>query len=219
MNGIHDMGGMHGMGPIVYEPNEPVFHEPWEGRAWALSLLSPFHTGRRRNFRYEHEILPPADYLRFSYYERFFVVLVNQLLWARVATAAEIDSGQPAPGSARSTPRITPAMVAALARPGPAVQRTGAPARFRVGQQVRALNINPAGHTRLPRYTRGRRGRIVRDEGVFDFPDTDADGYQAVDKPQHVYTVQFAARELWGEQASPRDTVHVSLWEDYIARA
>ena len=219
MNGIHDMGGMHGMGPIVYEKDEPVFHEPWEGRAWALSLMAPFHTGRRRNFRYEHEILPAADYLRMSYYERFFKVLVDQLLWANVVTPAELESGRAAPGSPKATPRIVAAMAEALYRPAAPRPIAGKPPGFRVGQRVRARNLNPVGHTRLPRYTRGKRGAIVRDEGVFPFPDTDAAGFSLDVQPQHVYTVRFTARELWGDQASSRDAVYVGLWEDYLERA
>ena len=91
--------------------------------------------------------------------------------------------------------------------------------RFKVGQRVRARNINPVGHTRLPRYMRGHRGTIVADQGVFDFQDTDAEGYTLPDRPQHVYTVGFTARELWGEAANARDTVHAELWEDYLERA
>jgi nitrile hydratase len=83
---------------------------------------------------------------------------------------------------------------------------------------VRARNINPVGHTRLPRYLRGHRGTILADQGVFDFQDTDADGYALPSRPQHVYTVTFTARELWGESANARDTVHAELWEDYIER-
>jgi nitrile hydratase len=92
-----------------------------------------------------------------------------------------------------------------------------AAARFRPGQRVRARNIHPTGHTRLPRYARGKRGTIVRDYGVFVFPDTSA--HSLGEKPQHVYSVRFAARELWGEQASPRDSVYVDMWEDYLERA
>jgi nitrile hydratase len=91
--------------------------------------------------------------------------------------------------------------------------------QFKVGQRVRARNINPVGHTRLPRYLRGHRGTIAADHGVFDFQDTDAEGYTLPDRPQHVYTVGFSARELWGEAAHARDTIHAELWEDYLERA
>jgi nitrile hydratase subunit beta len=218
MNGIHDMGGMHGMGPIVYEQNEPTFHEPWEGRAWALSALPLVPPGRRRNFRYGHEILPPAQYLRLSYYARTLTVLINHLLYSKIVTPAELESGRADPAAPKATPLITPAMVDVIARPRAPQQIAGSAPRFRVGQSVRARNMNPVGHTRLPRYTRGKRGTIVRDEDVFNFPDTDADGFSLDVRPKHVYTVRFPARELWGEQASALDTVHVSLWEDYLER-
>ena len=89
--------------------------------------------------------------------------------------------------------------------------------RFAVGQQVRTRNMNPIGHTRLPRYARAKSGTIERDHGVFLFPDTNA--HFLGEKPQHVYSVRFAARELWGEQASPRDAVYIDLWDDYLEPA
>jgi nitrile hydratase subunit beta len=114
MNGIHDMGGMHGMGPIVRDPDERPFHEPWEGRAWGLiRAMGPFRRpGKRKNFRYEHEILPPVDYLRMKYYERFIHVMVMHLLDDGVVTQGELDSGKLDPGATRVTPRMTPAQVA-----------------------------------------------------------------------------------------------------------
>lgn len=224
MNGIHDMGGMHGMGPIVRDPDETPFHEAWEGRAWGLlRAMGPFRrSGRRRNFRYEHEILPPGEYLRMRYYERFIHILVNRLLEDGVLTQAELDNGRPDPGSPRETPRLTPATVAEqIARRGGSLRRDDlrVRARYRTGNRVRARNVNPVGHTRLPRYVRGRQGVVTADHGVFDLQDTDAEGYALDEKPQHVYTVRFTARELWGEDVNRRDSVFVDLWEDYLERA
>ena len=88
------------------------------------------------------------------------------------------------------------------------------PARFTVGQQVRARNIHPTGHTRLPRYARGKLGTIYLDHGVHVFPDTNA--HALGEHPQHLYSVRFAARELWGEQASSRDAVYLDMWADYL---
>lgn len=220
MNGVHDMGGMHGMGPIQHEKNEPVFHEPWEGRVYAMTRVVRAGGGRQNldNSRHQLELMAPEQYLRMSYYERWFARLVDQLMKNGVITQAELESGRPATDSPKTTPPVTAEMV-----PGMAIRRNSArrdasvSPRFKVGQHVRARNINPTGHTRLPRYARGKTGVIVRDHGVFLFPDTNAAFLG--EKPQHVYSVRFAARELWGNDASPRDCVHLDMWDDYLERA
>jgi nitrile hydratase len=218
MNGVHDMGGMHGMGRIHHEANEPVFHEAWEGRVYALTRVVRGRDYNLDRSRHLIELLPPADYLRMSYYERWFTRMVNQLLENGVVTQAELDSGQPAPGSEKATPAVTAAAVPGLVtRRNSARRDVGVKPRFNVGQRVRARNIHPTGHTRLPRYARGRQGVVAIDHGVFLFPDTNA--HLQGEKPQHVYSVRFAARELWGPQASPRDFVHIDMWDDYLERA
>jgi nitrile hydratase len=219
MNGVHDMGGMHGMGSIQHEKNEPVFHARWEARTFALMLAAG--AWRRWNLdasRYTRELIPAADYLRMSYYERWFASLVELLVKRGLITRAEIESGRPAEGSPKATPPLTADKVpAALSRAAPARQDASAAPRFKEGERVRARNMHPTGHTRLPRYARGKLGTIVRDQGVYVFPDTNA--HFLGEKPQHVYSVRFAARELWGEQASPRDAVYVDMWDDYLERA
>ncbi len=216
MNGVHDMGGMHNFGPIEREENEPVFHEPWEGRIWALrQALKPWRKWNADASRYTMSMIPPAEYLSMSYYERQAAGLVELLVASGLATRVEIESGKPAPNSPRATPPLTADQVpAVIAKGHPSRRDVSVPARFHVGQQVRARNINPAGHTRLPRYARGKVGTIDRDHGVFVFPDTNA--HFLGEKPQHVYAVRFAARELWGEQAAPQDAVYVDLWDDYL---
>jgi nitrile hydratase subunit beta len=217
MNGVHDMGGMHGMGPIHHEQNEPVFHEPWEGRVYAITRLLRAGGGRQNldNSRFQLEQLPPAEYLRMSYYERWFARLLNVVVNLGVVTREELESGKPATGSAKATPAVTAAMVPAMVMRRNSARRDVAVApRYKVGQNVRARNINPTGHTRLPRYVRGKRGIVHLDHGVFLFPDTNAAFLG--EKPQHVYSVRFAARELWGEQASTRDFVYLDMWDDYL---
>ena len=219
MNGVHDMGGMHGMGPIEIEKDEPVFHSVWEARVYALHRAMVFW--RKWNIdtgRHEIEILPPADYLRMSYYEKWFVRLVNLLVKTGVVTRDEIESGKPAPGSPKLTPALTPERVPGMAlnRGIPSSHDPAIQPRFEVGQRVRARNIHPTGHTRLPRYARGKTGTVDRDHGVHIFPDTSAHGLG--EKRQHVYSVKFAARELWGDQASHRDSVYIDLWDDYLER-
>jgi nitrile hydratase beta subunit len=220
MNGVHDMGGMHGMGPIQVEKDEPVFHGYWEARTYVLNIAT--RAWRKWNIdtsRHEIELLPAADYLRMSYYEKWFVRLVSLLEKTGMVTRAEIESGKPALGSRKLAPPLKAEHVAAAAlnRAIPSSQDPAIKPRFKVGQRVRAHNINPTGHTRLPRYARGKVGKIDRDHGVHNFPDTNAHGLG--EKRQHVYSVKFAARELWGEQASPRDSVYIDLWDDHLERS
>lgn len=219
MNGVHDMGGQHGMGPVQYEKNEPVFHAPWEARVYALTRA--MRAWRKWNLdtdRHGIELLPPADYLRMSYYERWFRRLEVHVVQYGLVTKEELESGLAAPGSTKANPALSLATSSRWFTRGiPSSQDSNVRALFKVRQRVRARNINPTGHTRLPRYARGKTGVIVRDHGVYVFPDTNAH-FQG-EKRQHVYAVRFAARELWGEDASPRDSVHLDLWDDYLERA
>jgi nitrile hydratase subunit beta len=137
------------------------------------------------------------------------------LIKTGMATPAEIESGQPAGGFNTKWHVLSVAEVATWDLPGSAAgEKSPATARFLVGQRVRARNINPVGHTRLPRYARGKFGTIERDGGIEELQDTEIQGLGP--KRQHVYTVRFAARELWGEQANLRDSVYVDMWEGYL---
>jgi nitrile hydratase len=134
-----------------------------------------------------------------------------------LVTSEEMESGKPAEGFAKVTPALTAAMASRVFSRGiPSSRDPQVRPRFNVGQRVRARNINPAGHTRLPRYARGKTGTIMRDHGVYSFPDTNA--HFLGEQRQHVYSVRFAASELWGESASPRDFVHLDMWDDYLER-
>jgi nitrile hydratase beta subunit len=219
MNGVHDMGGMHGMGPIVHEKDEPVFHEEWEGRVYALTRAVRAGAGRWNidAGRYEIERLPPAEYLRMTYYERWAARLPIQVVKMGLVTQAEIESGTPASGSAKATPQLTVASVPSMVATRISTKRdVNVTATFKRGQRVRARNIHPTGHTRLPRYARGKLGTVVEDRGVFVFPDTNAEFLG--EKPQHLYSVRFTARELWGDRASRRDSVYLDMWDDYLER-
>jgi nitrile hydratase len=219
MNGVHDMGGMQDMGPVRREKNEPVFHAPWEGRVFAMAFA--MFAWRKWNIdatRYEQELIPPGDYLRMSYYEKWLTYIGELLVKRELVTRAEIESGRPAAGSPKATPPVTAETVPAMiARGNPVKRDVPVAAKFKAGQRVRARNINPTGHTRLPRYARGKVGTVERDHGVFVFPDTNAH-FQG-EKPQHLYSVRFAARELWGDAAAPRDAVYVNLWDDHLEPA
>lgn len=219
MNGVHDMGGMQDMGPVSRENNEPVFHAVWEGRVYALNRAAA--AGGEWNLdaaRYEIELIPPAGYLRMSYYERWYTRMVQLLIKRGMVAPDEVESGKPAAGSIKLTPVMNLSNVSSAFTPAnPERPKAGVPPRFFVGQRVRARNIHPVHHIRLPRYARGKQGIIQRDHGIFIFPDTNAESRG--EHPQHVYSVCFAVRELWGEQAAPRDSVYLDLWDSYLELA
>ncbi len=207
------MGGMDGFGPVVREQNEPVFHADWERRMYALVFLA---MGAAQvnidEFRHAIERIPPARYLASSYYERWVAAVETILVEHGVVTREELLAKQ----DASIDPRQIANAVAAHG-PAPIKDKPGAKsprARFAKGDRVRARNLNPSGHTRLPRYVRGKTGVIVRDWGVFVFPDTNA--HHAGTKPQHCYSVSFDARELWGKPANSRERLYIDLWEDYL---
>jgi len=211
MNGVHDMGGMDGFGPVVREADEPLFHADWEGRIAALASLMLWRFNADET-RHAIERIPPARYLASSYYERWLAAAETLLVERGVVTREEL--------LAKESSSVDPALIAnAVAAHGPAPikekQNSKSPrARYAKGDRVRARNLNPAGHTRLPRYVRGKAGVIARDWGVFVFPDTNA--HHAGTKPQHCYSVSFDARELWGKSANSRDRVYIDLWEDHL---
>jgi nitrile hydratase beta subunit len=194
-----------------------VFHAPWEGRVFALWMAVPADWGFGAE-RYQKELIPPADYLRMSYYEKITTGLVELMVKTNMVTRAEIESGKASTPTTKVPKMLKAAEVAPMIAKGfPSTVDVKAPALFHTGQRVRAKNLNPVGHTRLPRYARGKVGTIVSDHGVFSFPDASAQGLG--DKPQHVYSVRFASRELWGEKASSHDSVYVDLWDDHLEPA
>jgi nitrile hydratase subunit beta len=216
MNGVHDMGGMHGMGALQPQAREPVFHHHWEARVFALvRAMGAFGKWNIDASRHQRELIPAAEYLRMSYYEKWLTGLTELLLKHEFINDEELASGK----VTRDLPTKTPALPASkvpglIARGSPASRSSSSPPRYRAGQQVRARNLNPSGHTRLPRYVRGKLGTVDRVHGVFVFPDTNAH-FQG-ENPQHLYSVRFQARELWGEGAAPRDAVYIDLWETYL---
>src|SRR5262249_12271741 len=191
----------------------------WDGRVFALSrALGALRRWNLDASRHQLEQLPPADYLGMSYYEKWAARMVVQLIKYNLATPEEIDSGKRSPGSPKRTRPLTADAALTLIRRGaPASRDVPAAARFQVGQSVRARNINPTGPTRLPRYARAKIGTIDRDHGVFVFPDTN--GLLLGENPQHLYSVRFSTRELWGEQATPQDSVYIDMWDDYLEAA
>lgn len=208
MNGAHDLGGMHGFGPVGQEADEPVFHAEWERRIFATMLAMGF-TGQWNldKSRHARESMPPAEYLATSYYEHWLLGL-EALLAER-----GLLEGEPSKLRRLEAGNVTKA----LKTGGPTEREIAASPAFGPGDAVRALNIHPVGHTRLPRYCRGRIGTVERLWGAHVYPDSHAaTGDQ---DPRHLYSVRFAARELWGPSASPADSVMIDLWEPYLEPA
>ena len=216
MNGVHDMGGMHGLGPVELEKDEPLFHAPWEARALAMTLaMGGWGKWNIDASRHARELIPGEEYLRMSYYEKWIAGLIELMVSTGLVTREEVVSGKPAPGVPKATPPLTADRVAkVLAKGGPANRPLDTSPKYGPGQPVLTRNINPTGHTRLPRYARGKRGVIHLHHGTHVFPDSNAHGYG--ENPQHLYSVRFEAQELWGTEANGRDGVYLDLWESYL---
>ena len=222
MNSAHDLGGMHGLGPINPEPEaeEPVFHKDWEKRVFGLTLAAgSLGKWNIDMSRYSRERQHPIDYLRHTYYENWLAGLKKLLVEAQLLNSEELKTGQaagPADESIRQSVLKAEAVAAVIAKGSPVAMTISTAPRFKSGQNVRAVNRHPAGHTREPRYVRGRVGVIHEHHGAHVFPDRSAEGLK---EGRHLYSVRFTANELWGESASGRNAVYVDLWEDYLEPA
>jgi nitrile hydratase len=219
MNGAQDLGGMMGFGPVDPEKDEPWFHAEWERRAMGVTIaMGATGSWTIDMSRHARESLPPAEYLSSSYYEIWTKGVERLVVKTGLVTQEELRLGRalapPAPIKRVLKPEDVPAV---LARGGPADREATEPARFEVGDRVRTRNMHPRGHTRLPRYARGREGVIERVHGTHVFPDTNAHGEG--ENPQWLYTVRFSGRELWGEEADPTIVVSVDAWESYLEPA
>ncbi|MFO1147066.1 MAG: nitrile hydratase subunit beta [Alsobacter sp.] len=220
MNGAQDLGGMMGFGPVVPEQDEPLFHAPWERRALGLTIASAaLGEWNIDLMRHARESIPPPRYLASSYYEIWITALADVLQAKGLVKADELGAGHalhPAPATRRQRLEAS-AVPAMLARGGPCDRPVERPARFAVGDRVRARNINPTGHTRLPRYVRGKLGVVERLAGGFVYPDSNA--HLRGEDPQWVYTVRFEGPELWGDGSDPDVSVCADCWEPYLEAA
>jgi nitrile hydratase len=219
MNGLHDMGGMDGLGRIEPEANEPAFHAPWEGRVMAMMRAMGFAGAWNLDmFRAARESQTAAFYLSSSYYKSWTRALETVALSRGLIAPDEIAAGRslhPAKPLPRATLRAESAP-AALKR-GSYERAAASPARFRIGDRVRAKNMHPATHTRLPRYVRGRVGVVERSLGCQVFPDSSALGRG--DDAQWLYTVVFDGRELWGAESDAALKVSIDAFEPYLEPA
>lgn len=215
MNGAQDLGGMQGFGPVVPEADEPWFHDAWERRAFAMTIaMGASGAWNLDQSRHARETLPPAQYLSFTYYRIWLEALVKLLRERGMVTDDELADGV-ARVPAVAPPRVlaAAAVPAALAAGSPTERPATAPARFAPGDRVRTVLIHPTGHTRLPRYVRGRSGTVVSVHGAHVYPDTHAASGDP--RPTWLYTVRFDARELWGPDTTA-SAVHVDAWEPYL---
>jgi nitrile hydratase beta subunit len=222
MDGVHDLGGMQGFGRVEREEHEPVFHAHWEAE-----VLAMMRAGGGRGvynldeFRHAIERMAPAAYLAASYYEKWLDGITRLFMEKGVVTEAEIEAR-----TAFFVARLDAPATAAVAGPLPGrvpfnpawtqevVREMAVTPRFAPGDPVLTRNIHPRGHTRMPRYARGKRGVIHSVHGVHVFPDAHAHGLG--EQAQPLYSVRFEARELWGEDAEPCQGVHLDLWESYL---
>jgi nitrile hydratase subunit beta len=237
MNGVHDLGGMQGFGPVERERDEPVFHASWEAVVFAIrrsrSVIRHFTIDE---FRHTIERMEPAGYLGSTYYERWLDALVRVLAAKGVLTVEEVEARTAALAARAQAPAA--AAVSGGGAPAPAraaigeaaggegpvvfvppssVRPATRAARFAPGDRVVTRNAHPPGHTRLPRYARGKPGVIDRLHGTHVFPDANAHGRG--EQPQPLYSVRFEAVALWGESAEPNQRVFLDLWESYLEPA
>ncbi len=228
MNGIHDMGGLQGAGPIVPENDEPVFHAQWEKHVFAIqAATSGQGLYNIDEFRHAIERMNWIHYLESSYYEHWLTAMETLLgekgIISREELEARVKQVKEHPEViANFPPSDSPSQLAErlekIVRKGGSTKReTGKAPRFKPGDKVAVRNIHPGGHTRLPRYIRGKRGTIEKTHGAFILPDTNAHGRGK--NPEPVYAVRFDAREVWGAQAAVRDSIYLDLWESYLEPA
>lgn len=212
MNGIHDLGGMDGFGPVEVEDGEPVFHTAWERCVFGLAAaVLGRGIGNAHAYRHAIERMDPAHYLLVPYYERMMTGIATLLVEHGIVTRAELETCVP-----RGFPLGRPAKTPRLADipTGTVTAKPDATPRFVLGDTVRVRNVETPGHTRCPRYVRGKRGTVVRVDRRFSLPDLEA--HTGEQRHEHTYAVRFTSSELWGAAAGAGETIHVDLWESYL---
>jgi len=218
MDGVHDMGGMHGFGKVEPEQDEPVFHEEWEARTFALVWAMRYaRVWCIDQGRFAREQLSPAVYLASSYYKKWELGIEKQLADLGLAGADELAAGHALRPGKPLKRKLSVAEVPNIITRGSFARPAQQPARFKPGDRVRTKKIHPKTHTRLPRYARDKVGVIEALRGCHVFPDTVAIGKG--EDPQWLYTVVFDGRELWGESAEPSLKVSIEAFEPYLEPA
>ena len=208
MDGIHDLGGMQGLGPVAHSPAEPVFHERWEAVARALmEAVAGAIDATGGEFRHSIERMDPGHYLTSGYYEHWLTAAATLAVEHGLVTRSELEAR-----AGGRFPLSGPVLAPAVADAGPDI----AEPRFGVGDRVRVREWHPAGHTRCPRYIRGKAGKVVRLDGSYSVPDVEAHGTARRLEP--TYSVRFDATDLW-QDGQRGVSVHVDLWDSYLERA
>lgn len=223
MNGVHDLGGMDGFGPVRREPGEPIFHEPWERRVFGMLLVTMAQGHYKLDeLRHAIERMSPAHYLGSTYYEHWLAGLERVFVEQGKLSADEIAdrvseiARTAVPVPPNSNPGLVEALLQGVKVGAPTSRGHGRP-KFAAGDAVRVRKMNPSGHTRCPRYVRGVGGKVHTVHEKFVFPDANAHG--GGESPQVLYTVGFDARDVWGRDAEGRGRVYVDLWESYLEPA
>lgn len=225
MNGIHDMGGLHGFGKVEIEPNEPVFHSRWEGRVYALTqVLDTKGIYNLDEHRHEIELMDAAAYLTDGYYGRWLFAMESILTRKGIISRDEVDQrvhaletgkpSNPVGTNDRNWPLPDDQKIAWGA------WRKDVPVspKFQIGDRVTVKNHQPAGHTRLTHFVRNKTGVVtIVNAQAWVLPDTRA--HNAGENLQPVYNVTFSSDEIWGDAAEPNVEIKVDLSEDYLERA
>ncbi|MQA12648.1 MAG: nitrile hydratase subunit beta [Pseudonocardiaceae bacterium] len=226
MNGVHDLGGTDGLGPVTREQDEPVFHADWEKAVFAM-FPATFVKGyfNLDQFRHGMERMHPVEYLSSRYYEHWLHSLESHVVEAGAVDRDELDRrtqhyldhpDEPLPGTRDSD--LVGFLETVMAQGASARREASGTARFSAGDRVRVGDDHPHGHTRRARYIRGKTGVIDRVHDAFIYPDSAGNGHG--EDPQFVYTVRFATTDLWGpDSGDPRSCVYFDVWEPYLQSA
>ena len=217
MDGIHDLGGKQGFGTVKQQRDFVPFETSWEARMWALSFFvgSPDLTTDR--FRHLIELLDPVDYLTHNYFDKWYFSIVTDMVASGILSDEELKSGRasvsaPPPASLS----LSEVLETACGYSRSSKREIDHAPIYYVGQIVRTQKYGISGHTRLPAYARNRQGDVIAYHGSHVLPDTNVNNVEA---PQHLYTVRFAAQELWGPDAAQNDFINIDAWESYLVRA
>jgi nitrile hydratase len=226
VNGVHDLGGLEGLGPINPTPEEPVWHSEWEKSAFSMFLPFVFTGLTLDQFRHGIEKLHPVEYLAGRYYEHWIHTVEQNFIDKGIISHEELEErtrkylenpDAPMPQGPAEDPGDT---FIQIYKTGASTLRedAGKEAQFAAGDRVRVKNVNPSGHTRCARYLRGKEGVVTEVYGAFVFPDTNA--HEQGENPERVYNVEFESGHVWGTGTNGENhKIRFDLWEPYLERA